>query len=240
MSATPPSPASDPIRVAFLEDYPPMRDSLTRLIEGQAHLQLVGGWGKLNGLLDGLASAPADVVLMDIQLGESMDGITATAEVRRRFPRTMVLVLTLFDDPKVVFDALSAGAVGYLLKSAPSAAIVSAIEEVAAGGAPMTGAIARMVIERFHRSVFPGVDLVPGKASSEILSLREAEVLGALASGYRYKEVAARLGLSHNTIRSHVRRIYERLHAHGVIEAANKARQAGVALPGRIPPVSTP
>ncbi len=226
MSATPPSPASDPIRVAFLEDYPPMRDSLTRLIEGQAHLQLVGGWGKLNGLLDGLASAPADVVLMDIQLGESMDGITATAEVRRRFPRTMVLVLTLFDDPKVVFDALSAGAVGYLLKSAPSAAIVSAIEEVAAGGAPMTGAIARMVIERFHRIPDPGAPEASSRVASpaDVLSRREAEVLAALASGYRYKEVAARLGVSHNTIRSHVRNIYEKLHVNGLKEAMTKTR----------------
>ena len=120
--------------MAFLEDYPPMRESLTRLITGQSHLQLAGGWGTLDALLHGLAAAPADVVLMDLQLGQSMDGITATAEVRRQFPATMVLVLTLFDEPKVVFDALSAGAVGYLLKSAPAAAIVSAIEEVAAGG----------------------------------------------------------------------------------------------------------
>jgi len=218
-----------------------MRDSLAQVLSRAAGFQLVGGFATLPDLLGALSIQPADVVLMDLQLGNTMDGIRATAEVRSRFPTTMVLVLTLYDQPKVVFDALSAGAVGYLLKSATSEAILAAIQEVAAGGAPMTGSIARMVIERFHR----GAALASGGPSQvrsdepcqepndpEVLSLREAEVLGALATGCRYKEVAARLGLSHNTIRSHVRRIYEKLHAHGVMEAARKAKAAGVRLPG--------
>ena len=96
----------------------------------------------------------------------------------------------------------------------------------------MTGAIARLVIERFHGGAAPKASPSTSGMSPDILSQREAEVLGALASGYRYKEVADRLGVSHNTIRSHVRRIYERLHAHRVTEAARKARNAGVRLPG--------
>ena len=239
VSAPPPCPPSSPIRVAFLEDYPPMRESLARMLSNQPRFRLVAGCATLPALLEALASEPADVVLMDLQLGDTMDGIRATREVRGRFPATMVLVLTLYDQPGVVFEALSAGAVGYLLKSATPEAILHAIEEVASGGAPMTGSIARMVIERLLHGDLPrppvpagGVDGRQAPESADILSHREAEVLGALASGCRYKEVAAKLGVSHNTIRSHVRRIFEKLHAHGVQEAARKAHAAGVRLPG--------
>lgn len=216
-------PAS-PVRVASLEDSAPLRESLRSWISSHPRIRLLGVWGTLPELLAGLEKEPADVVLMDLQLGESMDGIQATAEVRRRFPATMVLVLTLFDQPQVVFEALRAGAVGYLLKGAEPATLLAAIEEVAAGGAPMTGAIARLVIERLHQPP-------SGSEGSTVLSRREIDVLGALASGCRYKEVADRLGVSHNTIRSHVRRIFEKLQAHGVLEAVRRARTAGIRLP---------
>lgn len=209
-----------------------MREALASVIAGHAMFRLAGGWGTLPELLRGLGESPADVVLMDLQLGESMDGIAATAEVRRLFPATAVLVLTVFDRPGIVFEALSAGAVGYVLKGAEPSAIVAAIEEVAMGGAPMTGTIARMVIERFHGPGGSHDGQPSGKGAPDILSHREAEVLGALAAGCRYKEVAARLGVSHNTVRSHVRRIFEKLHAHGASEAARKARALGVKLPG--------
>lgn len=200
-----------------------MRDSLVALVSAQARLQLVGAWGTVPGLLQGLDARPAHVVLMDLQLGDSMDGIGATAAVRARFPQTMVLVLTLFDEPAVVFRALRSGAVGYLLKSAEPATIVDAIEEVAAGGAPMTGTIARLVIERFHAAP----EALPAEPSPiDTLTRREAEVLAALASGYRYKEVADRLGVSHNTIRTHVRHIYEKLHVHGIQEAMARGKHA--------------
>lgn len=197
-----------------------MRESLTHLVLAHPQFRLAGAWGTPADLMAGLQSNPADVVIMDLQLGDSMDGITATAAVRRRFPATMVLVLTLFEEPDVVFQALRSGAVGYLLKSAEPHVIVEAIEEVAAGGAPMTGTIARMVIERFHGEA--GAPLA-GPSPLDALSRREAEVLAALASGYRYKEVAARLGVSHNTIRTHVRHIYEKLHVHGIQEAMARA-----------------
>lgn len=239
MSAAPPSPSPAPIRVAFLEDYPPMRDSLARMLSNQPRCRLVAGCATLPALMDALAKEPADVVLMDLQLGSSMDGIRATREVRGRFPATMILVLTLYDQPGVVFEALSAGAVGYLLKSATPEAILQGIEEVASGGAPMTGSIARMVIERLLHGDPSRPPVQPDNADdvrtpdgADILSYREAQVLGALASGCRYKEVAAKLGVSHNTIRSHVRRIFEKLHAHGVQEATRKAHAAGVRLPG--------
>lgn len=200
-----------------------MRELLTHLVLAYPQFQLVGGWGTFPELMEGLEATPADVVIMDLQLGQSMDGIAATAAVRRRFPSTMVLVLTLFEEPDVVFRALRSGAVGYLLKSADPQAIVEAIEEVAAGGAPMTGTIARMVIERFcHAPEVHAGPVLPDAVNS--LSRRESEVLAALASGYRYKEVAARLGVSHNTIRSHVRHIYEKLHVHGIQGAMAKAR----------------
>lgn len=244
VSVPPPCPPTQAIRVACLEDYAPMRESLSKILSHSERFRLVGCVATLPHLLQALEVQRADVVLMDLQLGGAMDGIRATAEVRARFPSTMVLVLTLYDQPDVVFDALGAGAVGYLLKSATAEAILGAIEEVAAGGAPMTGSIARMVIERLHRvglaapaSPVPGptkagpASVEPSEAD-DLLSLREIEVLGALATGCRYKEVAAKLGVSHNTIRSHVRRIYEKLHAHGVVEAARKARDAGVRLPG--------
>ena len=210
-----------------------MRESLTRLLSADPRFRLVAGCGTLTELLAALELDPAQVVLMDLQLGDSMDGISATAQIHRHFPTTAVLVLTLFDQPHVVFDALAAGAVGYLLKSATPDSILAAIEEVASGGAPMTGSIARKVIERFHQTTPSSHSSAPSELidSPDILSYREAEVLGALASGCRYKEVASKLGVSHNTIRSHVRRIFEKLHAHGVAEAARNAAAAGIRLP---------
>lgn len=222
MSPPKPPPVPRRIRVAFLEDYPAMRDSLAQLVRAHPRFELVGGWGKADDLLRGLEGHPADVVIMDLQLDNAMGGIAATAAVRQRFPSTMVLVLTLFEEPQVVFQALRSGAVGYLLKSAEPHAIVEAIEEVAAGGAPMTGTIARMVIERLQTlPEAPSTGLPP----TDVLSRRENEVLAVLAAGYRYKEVADRLGVSHNTIRTHVRHIYEKLHVHGLQEAVNKSRR---------------
>lgn len=218
------------IRVAFLEDDPAMRASLVQILSSHPRIELLGGFGTLAELVQTLETRSADVVLMDLQLGSTMDGIGATALVRSRFPDTMVLILTLFDQTQVVFEALRAGAIGYLLKGADPESILAAIEEVAEGGAPMTGSIARRVIQRFHLVGASPVSGDPATDPGDILSLREAEVLGALASGCRYKEVAVRLGVSHNTIRSHVRRIFEKLHAHGVQEAARKARSAGIRL----------
>jgi len=218
------------IRVAFLEDDPAMRASLVQILSSHSRIELLGGCGTLAELVQTLETRSADVVLMDLQLGSTMDGIGATALVRSRFPDTMVLILTLFDQTHVVFEALRAGAIGYLLKGADPESILAAIEEVAEGGAPMTGSIARRVIQRFHQVGDSAASGDPAADPGDILSLREAEVLGALASGCRYKEVAVRLGVSHNTIRSHVRRIFEKLHAHGVQEAARKARSAGIRL----------
>ena len=133
--------SGSPVRVALLEDYPPLRDSIQQLVSAHARYRWLGGWGTLPKLLHGLAAEPADVVLMDLQLGAAMDGIGATAEVRRRFPRTAVLVLTLFDQPEFVFKALRAGAVGYMLKSSTPSEILAAIEEVA--GARFAGPVRR-------------------------------------------------------------------------------------------------
>jgi DNA-binding NarL/FixJ family response regulator len=224
---------SNPIRVAILEDSAPYRESLASLITATSGFSLVGQWASFGDMVDGLRSVHADVITIDLQLQGQMDGVLAAAYTRLNYPETAALILTLFHQRELIFEALKAGAVGYLLKKSTSAQIVEAIREVAAGGAPMTGEIARQVIAYFQ-GVSPPVESIRKQTEpldDAVLSGREREVLARLASGLRYKEVADALGVSHNTVRSHVRRIFQRLHVHGVAAAVAAARARGIVLP---------
>lgn len=227
------------LRVAFLDDHQAMRQSLHALLSAQPGLRIVGAWQDPEEMLVGLRSDPPDVVLMDLQLGGVLDGIAATAMVRATCPETQVLVLTLFDDKELVFRALKAGAMGYVLKRARPDEIVAAIEEVAAGGAPMTGSVARSVIEHFRAGAAGDPGAPRGPSAGPVLSEREFEILRLLGTGSRYKEVAAALGISHDTVRSHVRRIYRKLHVNGLVAALNRVRELGFHItpadPGDLP-----
>jgi len=204
-----------PIRIALYEDNKPLREALKILIQGIPHYQLVGAYGDCLQMETHLKTYEADVILMDIDL-PVRSGIEAAAIVQKLSPTTEVLMLTVFDEDDKVFQAICAGASGYLLKKTPPSKILEAIEEVYNGGAPMTPTIARKVLK-----LFPKTSTV--NAALDQLTPREQEVLQHLAKGNSYKMVAAELDLSIDTVRTYIKRIYEKLHVHSVAEAIHKA-----------------
>lgn len=204
-----------PIRVAIYEDNRALREALEIFISQEPDLLLTGAYADCTQVEEDLRVQEADVVLMDIDM-PGRSGIEGAALVKRYFPTTEVLMLTVFDDDNKVFDAVCAGANGYLLKKTPPDKILEAIRDLYAGGAPMTPLIARKVLQLFPRT--PALNTETDK-----LTPRELSVLENLAKGNSYKMVAAELGISIETVRTHIKRIYEKLHVHSVAEAIAKA-----------------
>lgn len=202
-----------PIRVSIYEDNQSLRDALSLLVQTTDNFELRGAYGDCGQLEQQIAIHRPHVVLMDIDL-PGVSGIEATLRLRRQFPETDVLILTVFDDDDRVFNAIQAGATGYLLKKTPPTRILAAIQEVYEGGAPMSPGIARRVMKSLHRSTDPN-DL-------DQLTPREAAILALLAAGNSYKMVASEAGISIDTARTHIKRIYEKLHVHSVTEAVAK------------------
>lgn len=201
------------IRVCIYEDNQSLRDALSILVETTENFELVGAFGDCAELSIQIAARRPDVVLMDIDL-PGMSGIEATLRIHREFPATDVLMLTVFEDDSKVFEAIRAGATGYLLKKTPPIRILMAIQEVYEGGAPMSPGIARRVMESIHRPT--------GPSELDQLTPREVNILSLLAAGNSYKMVAAQAGISIDTVRTHIKRIYEKLHVHSVTEAVAK------------------
>ncbi len=200
--------------IAVVEDNATFRQFLVDLINGTAGCRCVAACGSAE---EGLAKIPAqhpDVVLMDIHL-PGASGIVCTARLRDLAPKTQVLMLTVYRDIKMIFQALKAGACGYLLKRSDGQEIIDAIAEVRAGGAPMTSEIARLVVRSFQSPV-----AAPSETAA--LSPREQEILALLADGLSNKEIAAKLGISFFTVRAHLMHIYEKLHVRSRTEAAAK------------------
>ena len=202
------------INVAIVEDDDRVRESLGMLIQGANGFTCTGAYRTAEGAIKGITAAPPDVVLMDINLPR-VSGIECVQQLRTHCPKVNVLMLTVYDDGDNIFRALEAGASGYLLKRTPPAEILKAIEEVYAGGAPMTSSIARKVLQSFQRRAST-------LAATEKLSLRETEILDLLSKGYLYKEIAAQLGIGFDTVHSHVRNIYGKLHVRTRTEAVAK------------------
>jgi DNA-binding NarL/FixJ family response regulator len=201
--------------VAVVEDDPGIRRMLCGVVERAAGLELVAEYGDGEAALAGLRELRPAVVVMDIQL-PGMSGIECTRAVREASPETQVLVFTVFGDSQHVFEALKAGASGYLLKRTSREEILEGIELVRDGGAPMSGGIARLVVESFREP-----PAVRNKAC-EGLTAREEEILGLLAKGYLAKEIADLLEISFFTVRFHIRKIYEKLHVRSKTEAILK------------------
>jgi DNA-binding NarL/FixJ family response regulator len=198
--------------VVIVEDDPGIRQMLSRVLARAPEIQLLAAFENGEDALEGVRKLKPRVVVMDIQL-PGMNGIECTRAVREISPETQVLVFTVFGDSEHVFEALKAGASGYLLKRTSREEILEAIDLVRNGGAPMSGGIARLVVESFR-------DLGEKNTKTcEVLSKREEEILGLLAKGYLAKEIADQLSISFFTVRFHIRKIYEKLHVRSKTEA---------------------
>lgn len=206
------------ISVAVVEDHPDLRRGLSMLLENEPGLAFVGGFGACEPLINQISAGSIEpaVILMDIGL-PGMSGIEGVKQITNIHPDAQILMLTVFEDDMHVFQAICAGASGYLLKHASHEEILSAIEQAIAGGFPMTQSIARRVIAMFR-------DFAPVPSAKEVhITPREREVLAALVDGLDYKQVAARLEISMDTVRNHIRNIYRKLQVHSKSEAVARA-----------------
>ncbi|HWH70921.1 MAG TPA: response regulator transcription factor [Candidatus Sulfotelmatobacter sp.] len=202
------------IAVSIVEDDAQARHILAGWINRANGFRLASEWGDAESALQPLVEHKPDVVLMDINL-PGISGVEAVRKLKPALPETQFVMLTVYEDADYIYNALAAGASGYLLKQTPREELLRALEDVHRGGSPMTSNIARKVVQSFRQT--PA--LVP---SGEELSPREQEVLDLLARGYLYKEIAERLNISIPTVNTYVRRMYEKLHVRSRAQAVAK------------------
>jgi DNA-binding NarL/FixJ family response regulator len=202
------------IRVAIVDDDEGIRSSLVALLGRAPMMRLAGDYADAETALREIPRNPPDVVLMDINL-PGMNGVECVRQLKAAVPKTQVLMLTVYEDSDSLFNSLKAGASGYLLKRTASARLVEAIRDVHSGGSPMSPQLARRVVQFFSQ---------PGPAESPVahLTAGEKEFLEQLAKGYMYKEIADRMKIRIDTVRSYVRTVYEKLHVHSRTEAVVK------------------
>jgi DNA-binding NarL/FixJ family response regulator len=200
--------------VSIVEDNDQLRGTLARVIGRAEGFQCVSQHPTAEAALESLPKEKPNVVLMDINL-PGMNGVECARQLKPLIPETQVIMLTAYEDTENIFNALAAGAAGYLLKRTSSAELLAAIRDVQKGGSPMTPHIARKVVQSFQR---PGASSQP----AEDLSPREKEVLDCLAQGFLYKEIADKLGISYETVHTYIRRIYEKLQVRTRTEAVAK------------------
>jgi DNA-binding NarL/FixJ family response regulator len=205
------------IRVLIFDDNQLLRESLAEVLDLTEGYQFVGGYEDCKKLLQVVNRHTPDVVLMDIDM-PGLSGIEATHEIHQHFPAVRVLILTVFEDNDKIFNALCAGASGYLLKKASPDKILQAIAEVKEGGAPMSPSIAARVLQIFQTHY-------ASSSATQFFDLSEKEksILGALVKGLSYKMIAAEFSISINTVSFHLKNIYEKLHVHSASEAVGKA-----------------
>lgn len=202
------------ITVSIVEDNDQLRGTLAQVIERADGFQCLGTYGSAEDALDALPQRAPEVVLMDINL-PGLNGVECARKLKQLLPQTQVIMLTVYEDTENIFNALAAGASGYMLKRTPRAELLNAIREVQQGGSPMTAHIARKVVQSFQQGT-------PVSHPTESLSPREQEVLDLLSQGFLYKEIADKLGISYETVHTYIRRIYEKLQVRTRTEAVAK------------------
>ena len=199
------------ISVAIVDDDDGARESIELFLQTADDIRCVGSYPGAEPALEAIPAAAPDVVLMDINM-PGVDGTACTRRLKALCPSLQIVMLTVYDDTDKLFRALAAGASGYLLKRADPARLLEAIRDVRAGGSPMSGSIARKVVQSFQQPP-------ANPADTDSLSAREDQVLRFLAKGHTYKRIAHELGISMDTTRTYIRRIYEKLHVHSRTEA---------------------
>lgn len=202
------------ITVSIVEDQDPLRTTLARVLARAEGFECVSHYGNAEDALKDLPNVRPNVVLMDINL-PGINGVECVRQLKQLLPQTQVMMLTVYEDTENIFNALAAGASGYMLKRTPRAELLEAIREVQRGGSPMTTHIARKVVQSFQRAA-------PSNEATENLSPREQEVLDLLSQGLIYKEISDKLGISYETVHTYIRRIYEKLQVRTRTEAVAK------------------
>jgi len=203
------------IKVIIFDDNNSLRDSVAMLLQDSPDFTLAGSYAHCLDVTTNISDTKPDVVIMDIDM-PGMNGIEGVKLIRRNFPTVQILMLTVFDDDEKVFAAIKAGAAGYILKNAEPSDLLHAISEVYNGGAPMTPNIAKKVLQQFQA-------ILPEAEEDYHLSAREKEVLGLLVDGLSYKMISAKLNITYDTVRAHMKKIYEKLHVASMTEAVAKA-----------------
>jgi len=214
-SAIPTAPQSAIIKVSIIEDRREIREALTMLINGTDGFRCVGSYRSMEEALDRINGANPDVVLSDIGL-PGMNGIEGIRILKERYPNLTVLMLSVYEDDERIFDALCAGACGYLLKRTSPARLIECLKEAVQGGAPMSPEVARRVVSLFR-------EIRPPERADYQLTPHEMRLLKLLVQGHNYKTAAAELGVSFHTIHFHMRNVYDKLQVHSKSEAVSKA-----------------
>ncbi len=205
-----------PIRISIVEDDASARDILASLVDNAPGFTCISSHGDAESALVALPDLKPDVVLMDINLpGQS--GIECVRQLKPQLQTSQFLMLTVYKDANHIFEALAAGATGYLIKNTSARELLGAIQEVCRGGSPMSSNIARKVVQSFQAAA-------PVKSEADDLTVREREVLELLAEGQLYKEIAGVLNISVTTVCTHIRRIYEKLHVRSRGQAVARYR----------------
>lgn len=203
-----------PITVSIVEDNDQLRGTLARVISRAEGFRCVSQHPSAEAALESVPQERPNVVLMDINL-PGMNGVECVRRLKERVAGTQIVMLTVYEDTENIFNALAAGASGYLLKRTTSAELLAALREVVQGGSPMTTHIARKVVQSFQKTG-------PSSQPTENLSEREQQVLDCLSQGFLYKEIADKLGISYETVHTYIRRIYEKLQVRTRTEAVAK------------------
>jgi DNA-binding NarL/FixJ family response regulator len=202
------------ISVSIVEDDAQVRASLVKLIDSSPGFRCVSNHASAENALLEIPKVKSQVVLMDINL-PGINGVECVRRLKPQLPATQIIMLTVYQNTEHIFNALAAGATGYLLKQTPPAELLAAIREVHVGGSPMSSHIARKIVQSFQQSA-------SASAEAQSLSPREAEVLDLLAKGFLYKEIADSMKVTYATVHTHIRHIYEKLHVRSRTEAVAK------------------
>ena len=202
------------ISVSIVEDDAPVRASLARLIDSSTSCRCVSRHGSAENALQEIPGIKPDVALMDINL-PGISGVECVRRLKPLLPATQIIMLTVYQNTENIFNALAAGATGYLLKQTPPDELITAIQQVHAGGSPMSSHIARKIVQSFQQPA-------PPSSAADALTPREAQVLDLLAGGFLYKEIAEMTKVTYATVHTHIRHIYEKLHVRSRTEAVAK------------------
>ncbi|HMK57274.1 MAG TPA: response regulator transcription factor [Dissulfurispiraceae bacterium] len=206
------------MRIAIVEDNHILLENLKMLLMGESNMEVVGSYSSAESALNSLDFSSTDVMLVDIGL-PGMSGIDLIGKVKASYPEMDIMAHTIFENRESVFSAIKAGASAYILKGSRPVELIDALNKLFDGGAPMSPKIARMVIQEFQDA---------GSSEQYLLSRREKEVLKEIEKGMSYKEIAGKLNISPQTIHTHIKKIYEKLHAQDRRDALVKARKKGI------------